>query len=78
MDDAEKILNIIYTEVYGELGVNFQSISKGEEDWFLEYSMPHQRQEEILNRILSKSNLSLRGKRSVEISYWLGCSPNSN
>lgn len=81
MKKEEKILMDVYKAVYSELGVDIDELIEDgttkKEGWFMEYEMPNERQEQILKDILSKSKLNKRQKRTVEINYWLGCSPKS-
>jgi len=82
MRKEEKILLEVYRTVYKELGADLDKLIEDgttkEDMWFMEFEMSRERQEEILNDILSKSRLSKHQKRTVEINYWLGCSPKNS
>lgn len=79
MKKEEKVLMEVYRAVYSELGVDIDELIEDgttkKEGWFMEYEMPNERQEQILNDILSKSRLSKHSKQKVRINYWLGGSP---
>lgn len=79
MRKEEKVLMEVYRTVYKELGIDLDKLIEDgttkENMWFMQYEMSLERQEEILNDILSKSKLNKHQKRAVEMNYWLGCSP---
>lgn len=82
MRKEEKVLMEVYRTVYKELGIDLDKLIEDgttkENMWFMRYEMSLERQEEILNDILSKSKLNKYQKRTVEINYWLGCSPQNS
>ena len=79
MEKLEKILMEIYTKVYAEIGVDFNQLIQTDlkQDWFLEYQMPAERQEEIFREVISKYKLSKYQIRTLSINYHLGVSPTS-
>ena len=52
MEKDLKIMLEIYRAIYEKLGVNFDEFSTKKEMWFLEYHMPNEQQEEIMDSIL--------------------------
>lgn len=81
MDKRLKILLEVYKKVYSELGEDFDKLKEDgttqQEQWFMEYEMPHKRQEEILEEVFNKYKLNKATRGIISINYWLGCSPKS-
>ena len=69
------MINEIYQQLYKECGVNFNSIDKSKEGWFLAFYLAQEKQDEIVENILKTKKLSIAKKQSIVISVLLGCSP---
>ena len=79
MEKLEGILKEIYQKVYAEIGVDFNQLIQTDlkQDWFLEYQMPTERQEEIFREVIGKYKLTKHQIRILSINYYLGVSPTS-
>ncbi len=74
----EKLVNIIteiYHDMYHELGVNFEDINKEKMDWFLDYSLPREKQDEIIDNKLKEYRVDKLNKQIIKNSVVLGVSP---
>ena len=49
--------------------------TNGKEMWFLEYHMPNEQQEEIMDSILKTKKIPKRRKDVIKRSLWLGATP---
>ena len=61
--------------IYKKLGVNFDEFSTKKEMWFLEYHMPNEQQEEIMDSILKTKKIPKWRKDVIKRSLWLGATP---
>ena len=75
MEKDLKIMLEIYRAIYEKLGVNFDEFSTKKEMWFLEYHMPNEQQEEIMDSILKTKKIPKRRKDVIKRSLWLGATP---
>ena len=79
MTKEEKLLLDVYRSVYSELGVDIDKLIEDgitqQEQWFMEYEMPHKRQEEILEEVFIKHKIPKYKRKQLSIAYWLGVSP---
>lgn len=79
MAKIEKALNELYRLVYDCAGVNFdtlvnQGITK-QPEWYMNYSVPQAKQEELFKRVCKKYKLSKAEKTILSFNYYLGGSP---
>ena len=79
MSRDEKIMLEIYTAIYKELGVDLDELIEDgttkKEKWFLEYYMPNEQQEEIMDSILKTKKIPKWRKDVIKRSLWLGATP---
>lgn len=79
MNKEEKIIMEIYRAIYTELGINLDELIENgttkKRGWFMDYYMPNERQEEIINDILKTKKLSKLRKEVIKRSLWLGATP---
>ena len=79
MGRDEKIMFEIYRAIYEKLGVNFDELIEDgttkKEKWFLEYHMPNEQQEEIMDSILKTKKIPKWRKDVIKRSLWLGATP---
>ena len=73
----EKIINEIYQQLYKECGVDFDYIDKSYDNWFLDYFLAQEKQDEIVENTLKTKKLSKIKKQTIRNSIWLGCAPSS-
>ena len=78
MEKDLKIMLEIYRAIYKKLGVNFDEFSTKKEMWFLEYHMPNEQQEEIMDSILKTKKIPKWRKDVIKHSLWLGATPRGN
>jgi len=75
----EALIMKIYRALYSEIGVDVDKlISDGttrKEGWFLDYYLPQERQDEIVNNILKESKLSKWKKEVIRRTILLGAAP---
>ena len=69
------MINEIYKELYKECGVDFDSIDKSYDNWFLDYFLAQEKQDEIVENILKTKKLSKLSKQAIRNSIVLGVSP---
>ena len=69
------MINEIYKELYKECGVDFDSIDKSYDNWFLDYFLAQEKQDEIVENILKTKKLSKLSKQAIRNSIVLGFSP---
>ena len=69
------IINEIYQQLYKECGVDFDSIDKNYDKWFLDYFLAQEKQDKIVDNILKTKKLSKLSKQSIRNSIILGVSP---
>ena len=75
----EAIMLKIYRALYSEIGVDLDKLiengttKKG--GWFNDYSLAHEKQEEIIEAILKTSRFPKYKKQAIRASIWLGASP---
>lgn len=79
MTKEEKVLLDVYRAVYSELGVDIDKLIEDgttqQEQWFMEYEMPHRRQQEILEEVFTKHKIPKYKRNRLAIAFWLGGSP---
>jgi hypothetical protein len=66
--------DLILEAIYARIGVDLKTIEK-EGNWFENYYLPQEEQDEIMESILKTSKLTKRKKQCIRCSVWLGCSP---
>ena len=69
------MINEIYKELYKECGVDFDSIDKSYDGWFLDFYLAQKIQDEIVENILKTKKLSKLSKQAIRNSILLGVSP---
>lgn len=79
MGRDEKMMFEIYRTIYKKLGVDLDELIENgitkKEMWFLEYYMPNEQQEEIMNSILKTKKIPKWRKDVIKRSLWLGATP---
>lgn len=71
----EKTVKEIYKELYKECGVDFDSIDKSYDGWYLDYFLAQEKQDKIVENILKTKKLSKLSKQAIKNSIILGVSP---
>lgn len=69
------IINEIYQQLYKECGVDFDSIDKSYDGWYLDYFLAQEKQDKVVENILKTKKLSKLSKQSIRNSIILGVSP---
>ena len=78
-----EIVMEIYRKMYREAQpkADFDELVKTKEslkrDFFMRYYLPMERQEEIMNEVLSRVSMVKHMKERIKGEIYLGCSPNS-
>ena len=79
MGRDEKMMFEIYRTIYKKLGVDLDELIENgitkKEMWFLEYYMPNEQQEEIMDSILKTKKIPKWRKDVIKRSLWLGATP---
>ena len=79
MGRDEKIMFEIYRAIYKKLNVDLDELIEKDitkkEMWFLEYHMPNEQQEEIMDSILKTKKIPKWRKDVIKRSLWLGATP---
>lgn len=79
MKNDEKIMLEIYKAIYEKLGVDLDELIENDitkkDRWFLEYYMPNEQQEEIMDSILKTKKIPKWRKDVIKRSLWLGATP---
>jgi len=76
-----KICMEIYRQQYKEAepSADFDKLIESGEtrkpNWFMEYYLPQDRQQEIFDEIVKKYKCDKYEKRAISHEVWLGCSP---
>lgn len=82
----DNIVIPIYVKMFDESEpqLNFYNLCEGikhghkvSNDWFMEYYLSTERQQEIVDEICKEKKLTKRDKHKVSVSVFLGCSPSS-
>lgn len=73
MTDKE-IIKEIYRAIYKEIGVDYDKVKK-EENWFSNYFLAQDKQDEIVENILRGKKLTKIKKNAIKSTVWLGESP---
>ena len=75
MEKDLKIMLEIYRAIYKKLGVDLDELIENNKMWFLEYHMPNEQQEEIMDSILKTKKIPKWRKDVIKRSLWLGATP---
>ena len=75
----EALIMKIYRALYSEIGVDVDKLiadgTTRKEGWFNDYYLPQERQDEIVNNILSKEKISKWKKEVIRRTILLGAAP---
>ena len=79
MEKDLKIMLEIYRTIYKKLGVDLDELIENgitkKDMWFLEYYMPNEQQEEVMDSILKTKKIPKWRKDVIKRSLWLGATP---
>ena len=79
MENDLKIMLEIYRAIYKKLNVDLDELIENDitkkEMWFLEYHMPNEQQEEVMDSILKTKKIPKWRKDVIKRSLWLGATP---
>ena len=73
----EQLMMDIYRKIYSEIGVDFDSVDKTSKNWFLDFFLPQERQDEIIEEMLKGKRLTKLKKNAIRVSLYLGSLPSS-
>lgn len=71
------ILNI-YRRIYSEVGVDFDSVDKTSKNWFLDFFLPQEKQNEIIEEMLKTQKMTRLKRQMLRNTLYLGCLPRGN
>ena len=73
----EQLMMDIYRRIYSEIGVDFDFVDKTSKNWFLDFFLPQERQDEIIEEMLKGKRLTKLKKNAIRVSLYLGSLPSS-
>lgn len=75
--ELSDILLEVYRAIYKEIGYDFDSMEKDNNDWFMNHEMSDEDMERITNTVMNNYRLKPYQRQCIMNSMWLGCSPKS-
>ena len=77
----EQLIMDIYRKIYSEIGVDLDELIKQgvtkREGWFDNYYMPQERQDEIIEEMLSKIKMTKLKRQMLRNTLYLGALPSN-
>ena len=78
----EQLILDIYRRIYAEIGVDLDELIKQgvtkREGWFDNYYMPQEKQDEIIEEMLSKIKMTRLKRQMLKNTLYLGALPKGN
>lgn len=71
----EQLIIDIYRRIYYEIGVDFDSVDKTSKNWFWEYFLAQERQNEIIEEMLKTQKMTRLKRQMLRNTLYLGCLP---
>ena len=73
----EQLILDIYRRIYSEIYVDFDSVDKTSDNWFWNYFLAQEKQDEIIEEMLSKIKMTRLKRQMLRNTLYLGCLPSS-
>ena len=74
----EQLILDIYRRIYSEIYVDFDSVDKTSDNWFWNYFLAQEKQDEIIEEMLSKIKMTKLKRQMLRNTLYLGCLPKGN
>jgi len=71
----EQLIMDIYRRIYFEIGVDFDSVDKTSKNWFLDFFLPQEKQNEIIEEMLKTQKMTRLKRQMLRNTLYLGCLP---
>ena len=73
----EQLILDIYRRIYSEIYVDFDSVDKTSDNWFWNYFLAQEKQDEIIEEMLSKIKMTRLKRQMLRNTLYLGALPSS-
>ena len=73
----EQLILDIYRRIYSEIYVDFDSVDKTSDNWFWNYFLAQEKQDEIIEEMLSKIKMTRLKRQMLRNTLYLGCLPSN-
>ena len=74
----EQLILDIYRRIYSEIYVDFDSVDKTSDNWFWNYFLVQEKQDEIIEEMLSKIKMTKLKRQMLRNTLYLGALPKGN
>ena len=74
----EQLILDIYRRIYSEIYVDFDSVDKTSDNWFWNYFLAQEKQDEIIEEMLSKIKMTKLKRQMLRNTLYLGALPKGN
>ena len=74
----EQLILDIYRRIYSEIYVDFDSVDKTSDNWFWNYFLAQEKQDEIIEEMLSKIKMTRLKRQMLRNILYLGALPKGN
>ena len=71
----EQLILDIYRRIYSEIYVDFDSVDKTSDNWFWNYFLAQEKQDEIIEEMLSKIKMTRLKRQMLRNTLYLGALP---
>lgn len=71
----EQLMMDIYRRIYSEIGVDFDSVDKTSKNWFLDFFLSQEKQNEIIEEMLKTQKMTRLKRQMLRNTLYLGCLP---
>ena len=73
----EQLILDIYRRIYSEIYVDFDSVDKTSDNWFWNYFLAQEKQDEIIEEMLSKIKMTKLKRQMLRNTLYLGALPSN-
>ena len=74
----EQLILDIYRRIYSEIYVDFDSVDKTSDNWFWNYFLAQEKQDKIIEEMLSKIKITRLKRQMLRNTLYLGALPKGN
>ena len=71
----EQLMMDIYRRIYSEVGIDFDSVDNTSKNWFLDFFLPQEKQNEIIEEMLKTQKMTKLKRQMLRNTLYLGYLP---